>query len=50
MYVLRYMFDLAKLVSRHFKAKFGPELVRIMIIHKYIEHQCKDAMRSLEFL
>jgi len=31
MYSLRDMFDLAKLVSRHFKAKFRPDLVHIIL-------------------
>jgi len=31
MYILRDMFDLAKLASKYFKAKFEPDLVRIIL-------------------
>jgi hypothetical protein len=34
MYDLKDMSDVVKLVNKHFKAKFGPDLVRITFITK----------------
>ena len=40
MYGLRDMLDLVKLVSRHFKAEFGPDLVCIIL-------SCKEGLTDI---